>query len=243
MSTLSAEESTRWFLDKWRGYVLEPVETAVSLLDRELSELTAERDALEAFLTRLRTVEPRKPTATPVGHHGNPPADDPVAELRDAYTDTVLAVDHFDSVYGETLVENVTMEFGPDYGAIFHPDSDVQFIPPVKEALEAVTRKAIEERVSLGRAVESERDSVSTHRDRLEDAVDTLDSTVVPEWYRETFTDEVDAMLRDRQAMLHSKSQQFDPHEFCTYLYGDEPWRYPVLTGLARLLESVDTTR
>jgi len=241
MSTTPVQDGTQWFLHTWRDHILEPIETALTVLDEEHTELVAEQDGLEEFLQRLRAVDPVEQPSTPVGTRRQQSASSPVQTLRDAYTDTVLAVDHYETVYDETLVENVAVEFGPDYAALFHPKTDVQFSPPLKRSLVAATQQAIDERASLDRAVEIERESIQKYQCHLGEIIDTLDSTVVPEWYRETFQSDVTALLQERQEQLHASVHRFETHEFCAYMYEEQLWTYPVLTSLARLQESVDS--
>ncbi|WP_137682192.1 DUF7260 family protein [Haloarcula mannanilytica] len=241
MSTTPVQDDTQWFLHTWRDHILEPVETALNVLDEEHAELVAEQDAFEEFLQRLRAVDPVEQPSNPVGTKSQRPVSAPVKALRDAYTDTVLAVDHYESVYDESLVENVAVEFGPDYAALFHPASNVRFSPPLKRSLVAATKQAIDERDSLDRAVEIEQESIQNYRDHLGEIIDTLDSTVVPEWYRETFQGDITTLLQERQEQLHSSVHRFETHDFCAYMYEEQLWTYPVLTSLARLQESVDS--
>lgn len=240
MSMTPTQDGTQWFLRTWRDHVLEPVETALTVLDTEHTELAAEQDGFECFLQRLRTVAPTEQHPSPAGTPSRRSASDSIETLRDAYAETVLAVDHYEAVYDEPLVENVAVEFGPDYATLFHPETDVGFSLPLKRSLVAAVEQAIDERVSLNRAVKIERESLQEYQGRLRDIVDVLDSTVVPEWYRETLRDDVTAVLRERQKQLHSSVHRFETHEFCTYMYGEQRWTYPVLTSLARLQESVD---
>lgn len=241
MSTTPAPEGTQWFLHTWQDHILEPVETALDVLAREQTELAAERDALDDFLSRLDRIEPVEQRAVPVGSPPERTGTPPVEALRDAYSETVLAVEHFETVYDETLVENVAIEFGPDYAAVFHPESNVQFSPPIKDSLVAATEQAIDERESLERAVKLEQRAIASYRDRIQSLLDTLDSTVLPEWYRETFRETVAEILAERQEELHSSVHRFDTLDFCSYMYGDQLWTYPVLTSVARLQESVDS--
>ncbi|WP_336338870.1 DUF7260 family protein [Haloarcula brevis] len=240
MSTTPAQDGTQWFLHTWRDHILEPIETALSVLDVEHTELTAEQDGLEEFLERLRAVDPAEQPSSPVGARQQS-ASDPVERLRDAYADTVLAVDHYESVYDESLVENVAIEFGPDYAALFHPETNVRFSPPLKQSLVAAAEQAVDERAALDRAVRLEQEAMREHRSSLQGILDALDSTVVPEWYRETFRNDVGALLEDRQEQLHSSVHRFETHEFCAYMYEEQLWTYPVLTSLARFQESVDS--
>jgi hypothetical protein len=240
MSTTPAQDGTQWFLHTWRDHILEPIETALTVLDVEHTELAAEQDGLEEFLQRLRAVDPAEQPSSPVGARRQS-ASDPVETLRDAYADTVLAVDHYESVYDESLVENVAIEFGPDYAALFHPETNVGFSPPLKRSLAAAAQQAVDERAALDRAVQLEEKSIREYRSSLQEILDTLDSTVVPEWYRETFQNDITALLEKRQEQLHSSVHRFETHEFCAYMYGEQLWTYPVLTSLARLQESVDS--
>ncbi|RLM95609.1 hypothetical protein [Haloarcula sp. Atlit-7R] len=241
MATTPAQDGAQWFLHTWRDHILEPVETALTVLDEEHTELAAEQAGLEEFLQRLRALDPVEQPSSPVGPRSRQPAPDPVKALRDAYTDTVLAVDHYESVYDESLVENVAIEFGQDYAALFHPETNVGFSPPLKRSLVAAAEQAIDERTSLDRAVKIEQESIQEYHGSLQEIIETLDSTVVPEWYRETFQSDIAAILQERQDQLHSSVHRFETHEFCTYMYEDQLWTYPVLTSLARLQESVDS--
>jgi len=241
MATTPAQDGAQWFLHTWRDHILEPVETALTVLDEEHTELAAEQAGLEEFLQRLRAVDPVEQPSSPVGPRSRQSASDPVETLRDAYTDTMLAVDHYESVYDESLVENVAIEFGQDYAALFHPETNVGFSPPLKRSLVSAAEQAIDERTSLDRAVKIEQESIQEYHGSLREIIETLDSTVVPEWYRETFQSDVAALLQERQDQLHSSVHRFETHEFCTYMYEDQLWTYPVLTSLARLQESVDS--
>ncbi|MBV0901311.1 DUF7260 family protein [Haloarcula salina] len=241
MSTTPAPDGTQWFLHTWQDHILEPVETALDVLAREQTELAAEREALDDFLTRLDRIEPVEQRTVPVGSPSESAGTAPIEGLREAYSETVLSVEHFETVYDETLVENVAVEFGPDYAAVFHPDSNVHFSPPIKRSLVAATEQAIDERESLERAVKLEQRAISSYREQIQSLLDTLDSTVVPEWYRETFHENVAAILSDRQEELHSSVHRFDTLDFCSYMYEDQLWTHPVLTSVARLQESVDS--
>jgi hypothetical protein len=241
MASTPAQDGTQWFLHTWRDHILEPVETALTVLETEHTELAAERDGLEDFRQRLRAVDPAEQPSSPIGTSTRQSVSDPVDALRDAYADTVLAVDHYESVYDESLVENVAIEFGPDYAALFHPATNVGLSPLLKRSLVGAVEQAIDERASLNRAVELEQDSLQEYRGRLRDIIDTLDSTVVPDWYRETLQNDVTGLLEERQEQLHSSVHRFETHEFCTYMYEEQLWTYPVLTSLARLQESVDS--
>ncbi len=129
MSTTPAQDGTQWFLHTWRDHILEPIETALTVLDVEHTELAAEHDGLEDF-SRRRAVDPARRPPPPRCAKSTVRIG-PVGALRDAYADTVLAVDHDESVYDESLVENVAIEFGPDYAALFHPETNVGFSPPL----------------------------------------------------------------------------------------------------------------
>lgn len=79
---------------------------------------------------------------------------------------------------------------------------------------------------------------IATHKDALIDLVGSLDGSGIPEWYRETFEEELNRIADARQEDLDSRCQRLDGYELCAYLYRSQSWRYPVLTSVVRLSES-----
>lgn len=232
-------DDPRWFLDSLTEHVLQPLDTASKTLSRELCELETERDALESFRTQVERIETESHSQIPMPRTTEPRAKTGTDIARAAYRRTFFAIDHQEDVYGETLVESIAEEFGSDFAAALRPGSNVQFSPQFKQALLSTAEKSIHERESLMSCIETEQQSVERATETLSSVLETLDSSVIPSWYRGQFQDELDEVLDARQRTLHDRTQSFDNHDFCAYLYDDAVWTYPVLTSVARLRESV----
>lgn len=236
-------ESSRRYLSTFRTHVLDPVTTAVKRAERERRELETEREAFEAFATRIREIPAVQATAVP--SPGSPALCETTSDhhdlLRDAYEETVMDVSHYDSVYGESIGENVVAEYGPEFASLFDPSNGVSFTDTHQEALVEATHCRIEERTWFSSALANEVSSLRTARRTLESTLDALDSTVVPDWYHDQFRTRIDDLLEERQTDIgsHPPLSRFDGHDLCEYLYADEPWSYPVLTAIGRLLDSV----
>jgi hypothetical protein len=239
MATAPTDEHGRWFLDTFRRYVLDPFETAAAALDREEAELSAERDALTAFDETIAQIDPadagrRTPLVQPRTDGG-----DPCEAVLATYEETFVAMDHYDDVYGEPLLESVAQEFGRDLAEALSPNTPVSFSAQVKQTLRSAVQRGVRDRTALLSCVESEQESLTERRRDMVSIVESLDSSVVPEWYRDQFQTDVTAVLSERQHTLQDRTQAFDNHDFCAYLYEETPWRYPVLASVARLVESV----
>lgn len=236
MATVLGADGPRPLVESLRQYVLEPVRAAESLAATERREVAAERAAFERFRETVEQVEPvsqsgdPRPLATgPNGRTG--------ATVRAGYRETVMAVDHYESVYDEPMGENMASELGNDIACALHPDSSVAFTTPVKRRVLASVADCVEERDALESAVAAECDSLAASRDDVQEVVGPLDGGVVPDWYRDRFREALDDVAARRQEYLRGITR-FDGHEFCGYLYADRPWRFPVLTAVARLREA-----
>lgn len=233
MSVIVDPENPQLYVESMWRYVLDPLRTAVGTAADERAELAAEERAFEAFIRRLRPLEPitvgvdqRVPTSAIQRR---------TDAVRDAYRETVIDVDHYDAVYGEPLLENAAAELGADAATVLGPDSGSVFTPQAKQLLINSAELCLEERRSFDRTLEAEVESLDAALGPLTTLVESLDGTLVPAWYRETFESELADILTERQQYLHSGTGTRDTHDLCEYLYGREPWQYPVLTGVTRL--------
>ncbi|MBV0925391.1 hypothetical protein KTS45_14385 [Halomicroarcula limicola] len=242
MAAVSDPDDSLLFVDSLREYVLEPLIAAESMAAREHTELTAERDAFAALRERVEAVEPVQTVTTQSPSWSmSSSGSTACAEVRTAYRETVMTVDHYDEVYDEPLLQNVTAELSPDIGGALDPESGVQFSPQVKRLVLASVEDCVERRTALCEVVERELDALADQKRALIDLLDELDGCTIPEWYGESFDAELTAVMSARQRHLQHGLQQFEGTEFCSYLYGDEGWTHPVLTAVARLREAVVT--
>lgn len=243
MSEITAAGGPRQYLHVFRRYVLGPLTAAETCVDRERTEIDAERRAFEAFAEAVRDV------TSPPERSGRPsvqqtlvdPSNDVAAEIREAYRDTVMSVDHYDAEYGESLEENVLAEFGPDLAQLVRPGGGRSFSDAHRRTLTGRAEQAARERESFLDVLERERESLRSARRAIREIVESLDDTLIPGWYRREFESRVDRIATERQSTIQGRSSlsRFEPHSLCEYLYRDEPWTYPVLTSVARLRDSV----
>ncbi|MGB9965668.1 DUF7260 family protein [Halobacterium hubeiense] len=241
MSDANSERNPQYFVHSLRQYVLAPLSTASRLVETERAEVVAELDAYETFRDRLREIDPAPSTPPDAGLPGRDTTSDRIERVRDAYRDTVLSTPHYDESYGEPLVAHLGREFGAGIADAFRPDSAVSFTAPYKRTLEARTTGSIRMRRDFVDTLDAEAESIEDARGDLSTVFAALDTTIIPEWHCESFTDDLDAVAQRRQQTIQRRDSvpQFDEHSLCALLYDDEPWTYPVLTAVARTREAV----
>ncbi|MFB6102090.1 MAG: hypothetical protein ABEJ73_05940 [Haloplanus sp.] len=235
----------QYFIQSLREYVLSPISTAARLVERERSEITAELEAFESFRDRLTSIDPVERTRTREAsgrYMRHETTVEPMEQVRAAYRDTVMDTPHYHDVYREALVEHMAGEFGADVAEGVRADSSVAFTSPYKEALMTSTTGAVNRREAFVDTLNDEADSIDRARVVLSDILATLDTTVIPEWHCESFTERIDDIARRRQKALRRQSSipPLDEYTLCGYLYQEEPWTFPVLTAITRTRESVE---
>lgn len=236
-------ENPHQYLSTFRTHVLDPIETATTHVDRERREIERERDAFEEFATRVKALPTVSGTPSPSG--GTPVlAERPsnkVELLQEAYEETVMDISHYDTVYGESIGDNVVAEYGPEFASLFDSSNRISYTEYHKETLVTATRVRVEERTQFGTVLERELESLRTAHRWFESTLEEFDSTIVPDWYHERFETQLEGVLEARQSDIGNLQSRpgFDGHGLCEYLYAREPWTYPVLTAGGRLLDSI----
>jgi len=244
MTCADSELSPDLVLQSLHQYVRAPLGTAERVLERERTETTAERDAFEAFSERLSTIEAAIETVGPsqaplvAGRSG---AADQLQRVRAAYRETVMSVPHYDDVYGESLLENVTAEFGSDLAAGIGPAESQTLTQPHKTTLRTAAAQAVQDREAFVEALDRETQSLADARTALGELLTPLNTTTIPECHRAAFTDQLDLIAQDRQETLGTRRSlsRLDGHSLCAYLYQDHSWTYPALTAATRLRDTV----
>lgn len=240
MFVAANSEDPRLFINSMREYVLNPIRTAVAVASTDRSEILAERDAFVKFTRRVRELDPKAPTPRQqIPISGTESQSDRVREI---YKETVLAVDHYDIVYDESLCENAVAELGTNAAKVLVSDTGVKFTPVAKELLINKAQQGLEKRRNVAADIAAEQESLAANREVIRNLVEGLTGTVVPEWYQEEFDTEITAVLCQRQDHLHRRHNNADGHELCNYLYRDQCWSYPILTSIARLCETTLTS-
>jgi len=244
MAKPSRASDPQYHVQSLHEYVLAPLSTAASRLEREQTEVATERDAFRAFRERIADVEPASRTTAPrcfAESTGRSPRADGLARVRSAYRETVMDVPHYERVYGEPLAEHAAAELGPELAHQLCEATAASFTVPLREALRVAAQRAVDERQSLLERLDAEEESVAAARSAVLELLRPLSTTVIPEWHRETFLRRLGAVADRRQERLHARGDIRDERDYslCTHLYGETEWTYPVLTAVARVRETV----
>lgn len=139
MADVDREPHPMQFLDTLRQHVLRPIITAERIVSRERTEVTAERDAFASFADRVTSLDPvpwrQEERLQRVLVNADPP-NEKLERVRTAYRETVMSVDHYDTVYGEPMSEHVAAECGPDLAAGICAERTAAFTPAYKTAIQ-----------------------------------------------------------------------------------------------------------
>lgn len=244
MADADLDRHPQQFLHSLRRYVHAPLSAASCIVARERTELTAERDAFEAFRDRLTRIDPAAMTSaqsTAPGLGIREPTVDQMERVRAAYRETVMSVSHYDEIYGESLVEHIAAECGAELAEGLRHETSVSLTAPYKNTLLTAAAQAAHRRQVFIETLDQDAQLIERAHTELTDLIAELDTTTIPKWYRESFTDRLDSIARERQETLQTRRSvpRLDEHSLCTHLYHDEPWTYPVLTAVARVRETV----
>ena len=272
---VSVEPLSQLGLVVWMGILIGVATVAIAqlrdaraALDTERTRTTAERDAFARFARRVDAIEgdqARTPSASgskPSGAPGNAATigtrqhqqrqqrqpSQGLREVRNAYRETVMAVDHYEEEYDEALRENLAAEFGEEVATAVCETP--QLTPPLQRALLGKSREAYDERVRLLDTLDEEGSRLAAARERLTDLEmareeverDVLErpSTTLsfPEVYRawhrlRDLEVECEEFLDDRQRFVHETGTfgTFDATDFYGYLYDSIEATYPVLVA------------
>jgi hypothetical protein len=227
----------------FRGHVLDLLVDAQAIVQREATEIDAEREAFDQFVQRVTTIETvRDRQPEPQAHTLTVESQLQAADqLRQAYRETVMDVPHYDDVYGESLETNVAAELPPDVAVLFEDPAD-QITTDQKTRIRAAATNARASRETLAANLADEQESLATAHAELEAVITQLDGPHVPGWYTAQLQATLTTTIQTRQEILDERPHrsQADGHDLCHYLYADQGWTYPVLTALARLRSAVN---
>jgi hypothetical protein len=222
-----------------------PIESALAHLDEEVTQLRAEQQAFEQFAEQVAalTVAPSQPATRPTvtAMTDGPPAATTRA-ICAAYRETVMALPHYDDVYGDSLAESLAHEFGPDIGTALTEEMPVTTL--IQQQVCTAATQAASERAAVLETLAAERSALETAYETLTtlsqqaasriDEVATQDEAALPTPSLDTRCEQL-ATDRQHQLQTRSLSPHHDGHDIATYLYQDTDWTYPVLAAVARL--------
>ena len=159
------------------GHVQDGIETCQD----ERERLSAERDAFQTFLNRMRSIDPAVTNSSP-GAATDPrgtqhptladtcPGDATLKNVLSAYKETIQSLPHYREEYDETLTENLSAELGQDI--VTSLATNKVLVPATKRALVERSQEAIDSRTNLIEAITAEIDSLTDAQADLE-AIET----------------------------------------------------------------------
>ncbi|MDZ7746069.1 MAG: hypothetical protein U5K28_05980 [Halobacteriales archaeon] len=149
------------------GGLFSYVAAARTLCRRERRRVADELEAFRSFRSYLDASTPTESPATSASPQRTmlQQSNDGLAAVRDAFAETVMAVDHYEDDYDETLIEHARAELGPDAGgALVEADA---FTPGLRSVLIERTDAAIRQREQFLEQVDIEVESLRESERRL----------------------------------------------------------------------------
>lgn len=231
--------------------VLTRIPDAIALVSQERDRTAAERDAFDSFARQVSAIEMSESrTSQPTGSRQEPAAisastgvgdyaggrSASMAEVEQAYRETVMAVSHYEQEYDEPLMEHLAAEFGTEVGiAVSQSDT---LTPQLQEALIGASIQSRDERTELLKQLDGETERLkktSTSLEELCEAVSTVEASLAQRadcelaeaWERlEALEGDCRTLLQEQQCRIDGSNSEISLQE---YLYAPQEWTYPTL--------------
>nr|WP_233340782.1 hypothetical protein [Haloprofundus sp. MHR1] len=234
-------------------------DAALDRVRRERREIERECQAFQRFRQRIQTVDTQTPRfeRSVVGVNQNLTSEE--KSIRDTiepwYPDTVMAVDHYGDVYGDSFEASLSAEFGVDVLVLI--SEGTTFSPLIKQRLLEAAQQCIDNRRVFLETLKDEfttlKDAQSTVQESRE-AIAELDSTELQGFSDTELTDRYETLhtlnneckswIQQRQKEIHThrieRSADWDSYtDLCSYLYEDLGVDYPVLATFVDILDII----
>jgi hypothetical protein len=224
------------------GGLFSYIAAARALCRRERHRVAAELEAFKQFRSYLQSSTPAASPATPAGPQRTlvQQSNDSLAAVREAFSETVMAVDHYEEDYDETLIEHARAELGPDAGgALAEADA---FTPGLRSVLTDRASAAIRQREQFLAEIDAETESLRESERKLTGPVAESSTLVEPlddeypaleaRWQRfGTVERHVEQVVTDRSS--HTAD---DRRSIPSYLYESFPVPDPVVADASAAL-------
>lgn len=228
---------------------------AARALRSERRELEDERKAFSGFRARVGALETTPSTARPptLLVDRSPRAPD---GIREAYARTVMSVPPFREVYGESYRESLAPEITLELATAITAANRLS--PGLRRSLADCVDRAIDARRSLIAFVEDELTAITDAEERLEAALEELESITDQSLDRAGFhvlassrgrldalEDRCELLAEERQARIrreHSVSA-VGVDDTAQYLYGSCETNHPVLAAIASVCADIEADR
>lgn len=232
------------------------IRAAVAALSEEYRRVEDEQSALAAFADRLGSVATSTQMAAQANAVGTAVTRTQgggggMNQVRRAYQETVMSVDHYEDDYGEPLAEHLAGEFGENVaGAVVTGDG---VSPPLKQALVAGSEEGRAQRDQYLEALSREERHLQEAGSQFEQSAQVCAELDGNRLRRRPFDDlrerlerldaereTVQSTLEDRQRHLQEGVrfgwERQDAESVYRYLYDDLDVTYPALADGTRLL-------
>ena len=232
-------------------------------LDAERDFTEAERDAFRQFMNDVQSLSVQS-AGTAAGGAGSVllttggSSADTLGTVREQYRDTVMDVSGYEAVYGETLAEHISAEFGGDISTVVLDNGSLT--RPAQALLVSQASEAIAQRESHLETIDTEYDSVLDASAELQKTTSVLEAVDPSRMYQYSFdeltayetelqrADEVcQQLLSTRQREIHAGTQRSFSRSGRTtlqeYLYQSLETMYPVISSTLDRIHKLDERR
>lgn len=241
------------------------VKQAQSAVSEERSRTATEREAFTRFAREIARLDASGaavqlgPTqgATSAVAASPSPRGRGIEQVRAAYDQTILSMDHFEEEYDEPLSVHMGRELGEEVATAV--EQNHQLTPPLKQALVDRAREAARDRDRLISRLDHELESLEAAHEELSAAAESVDEAAertFEDWNFPELADEWNRLgeLESRLSRLHSSRQEalqssekngsgLDRPSLNEYLYDGLETSFPVLADAAELLDRVTSLR
>lgn len=234
-----------------RTYALKTITKALSRIDAEQQQVKAEIEAFRSFDRDVEALPTTDSTRrSPVINAVRSTGCNSLKNVRTAYRDTVMAVSHYDSEYGDTVTESLQAEFGVEIAtALSEPEA---FGTRLRRVLLSKIAEAIQEREKLLSAIANKCESVIDLTGSITDISVEIDTLQLDPAERRPFgtldayrsrlavlRNHCEALAETRQETIAGHRRQMalsrNGPDVQEYLYQSFEASYPVLSALASL--------
>lgn len=226
------------------------MEAALDCIRRERDEVECECRAMQRFRQRIQRLDTHTPQIEQPTFGTQQRLSPSRRLVRDriesCYRETVMAVNHYDDVYGDSFEESVSIEFGTEIARQI--SEATSFSPIFQQHLLDATQRCITNRRIYVETLQDERtalkDAQSTVRKirqmvlKINDEqLQCLSGTQLTTQYEtlHSMRQECEGWLQSRQQQLHARLSKESPVAdantgLCPYLYASLDVTYPILS-------------
>lgn len=241
------------------------INRAKTLVESELDLVRREEKAFEQFIDQLRDVQvtdqkpieslDRGPTTLVMD---NTKLSEDLQTIRRAYRETVMAVSHYESEYGDTLRANMTAEIGPTIAGQIADGRTLT--STLYEALLEASKQCRSDRKNFCRLLRDEWDSlhdIAAELNEVESCIVDLDERITGASHTGqlariddelvTLESHCTDLANRRQETIHSRTGKhiagIDEISLVRYLYTDLETATPALSDIADCLNLIQHHR